>query len=300
MAAPKVAKPILIGYVCGSETKSHLTAREDKLVRFTKIFGFALFGLTMVSNIVIAKDNEKPPLVFAASSLTTVLTEHALNWSETRGLPIPRLSFGASAAMARQIKAGAPAHIFISANPRWVETITNDNRVEDTAAVAINQLVLVGSAMSPAMNYKKKAADEPFEPTEAYFSRLLKGKRLALANPALAPLGAYSLRYLQKTMLWDFLNDKIAYGQNARQTLRLVEQGGLPAFVYRSDAFMNDKVTVLYAVPSELSGSIIYQAALLKTASSTSKAFFHYLQSEEARPTWVTFGFGRNKKIASK
>lgn len=253
-------------------------------------------GLVTLSTIAHTEDNEEPSLVFAASSLTAVLTEHTVMWSETTGFPAPRLSFGASAAMARQIKAGAPTHIFISANPRWVETLSNDNRIENTAEVATNQLVLVNSVMSVV----KKTTEKPFEPTEAYFSLLIKGKRLALANPTLAPLGAYSLRYLQKIMLWDLLSDKVAYGQNARQTLRLAELGGLPAFVYHSDAFMSEKVTTLYAVPSELSGPIVYQAALLKSASTASTAFFHYLQSAEALPTWIAFGFGKNHKIASK
>ena len=261
-------------------------------MRFIKFFSVAVLSLGIFSTCGHSENSEDHPLVFAASSLTAVLTEHAAQWSVSAGSSAPRLSFGASATMARQIGAGAPAHIFISANPVWAKKLSEANLTQDLAAIATNQLVLI----SP----QNRKITQPFKPTMAYFSFLMGGGRLAIANPELAPLGAYTRRYLEKVALWEYLKNKAAYGQNARQTLRLAEQGGLPAFVYRSDAAMNQKVTSLYVVPAELTDPIIYQAALLKNASATSRAFYIYLKSEEAQTTWASFGFGEIQQIASK
>jgi len=249
---------------------------------------WVIFFLAGHTTILCAQDAGKPSIVFAASSLTDVLKEHATNWGKTSNSTKPRFSFGASATMARQIEAGAPAHLFISANPKWSGHLKRQGLAQQLVTIASNQLVLVAPSGTPPPVH--------FEPTQDHFTKLLKGGRLVLANPATAPAGEYALNFLQQSGLWDTLNQHIAYAQNVRQALRLTERGGLPAFVYNSDAKANDAVNIVYVVPEGATAPILYQAALLQNSNDTTAAFLNFLRSTDATPTWKKYGFG---KIAS-
>jgi molybdate transport system substrate-binding protein len=235
-----------------------------------------------------AEDKNERPIVFAASSLTSILPELAQKWSKVSGNPVPRLAFGASATMARQIRAGAPAHLFISANPHWTELLVQEHRVVRIANIASNRLVLVIP--------RGAAGNLAFKPSASGFNLLLKGRRLALADPATAPAGAYARTFLMNATVWRALEGQIAYTQNVRQALLLAERGGLPAFVYNSDAKSSSQVDILYAVPPEMSGTILYQAALLEPANAASEEFLTFLQAKSVVPLWEKYGFS---KIAS-
>ena len=54
--------------------------------------------------------------VFAAASMKTAMDEITARYAEETG-NTARVSFAGSSALARQIQAGAPADVFISANP---------------------------------------------------------------------------------------------------------------------------------------------------------------------------------------
>ncbi len=263
------------------------------IINWRGLILYSLIGLASLSvpTPVFAQSQDhtsKPIIVFAASSLTTALKEHASKWANEQGKPKPRLSFGASASMARQIQAGAPADIYISANPKWTALLETNDTVQKQVDTVSNQLVLVAPIGDKPLL--------PFTADTAGFDRLLQGRRIAVADPRTAPAGAYALNFLQKTGLWESIKNRIAYAHNVRQALRLAEQGGLPAFVYNSDATASRQVEILYQVPKSLSGDILYQTALLKSASQDAANFFGYLQTEAATDIWEKHGF---HKIAS-
>jgi len=231
---------------------------------------------------------EKPLVIFAASSLTDVLAAQASVWIKSAGKQHPKLSFGASATMARQIQMGAPADLYISANPVWMQILTKSGKANKATALISNQLVLVVPIGDKPVN--------AFEPTVASFHELLTGRRLAIADPALAPAGQYAKAYLSGTGLWATLATRLAYAPNVRQALRLAESGGLPAFVYESDALASARVRIVYIVPPMAIPPIVYQAATLKPESPDARAFLAYLASEAAGSLWEKYGF---HKIAS-
>ena len=61
-----------------------------------------------------------PVLVFAAASLKTALDEMTPALERACGVTL-RTSYAASSALARQIEAGAPADLFVSADGDWME-----------------------------------------------------------------------------------------------------------------------------------------------------------------------------------
>src|SRR5579875_259570 len=70
----------------------------------------------------IAAPAGKPPLVLAAASLQESLTAAADAWA-AMGHAKPVVSFAGSSALARQIEAGAPADLFVSADEDWMDAL---------------------------------------------------------------------------------------------------------------------------------------------------------------------------------
>ncbi len=96
-----------------------------------------------------AMAQERGPVVLAAASLQESLTEAADVWA-AKGHPKPILSFAASSALARQILAGAPADLFLSADEEWMDAIAKAGllRAGTRTALLGNRLVLIAPASS--------------------------------------------------------------------------------------------------------------------------------------------------------
>ena len=68
--------------------------------------------------------------VFAAASLKVPLDQAAAAWKAATGNEVV-VSYGASSALAKQIEAGAPADIFLSAATNWMDALDKDKPVQD-------------------------------------------------------------------------------------------------------------------------------------------------------------------------
>ena len=103
------------------------------------------------------------PLVLAAASLQESLNAAADDWAR-RGHRRPVLSFAASASLARQVEAGAPADLFISADEEWMDHVAGQNRlrVGTRADFVTNALALVARGEAPlGIVYATDALAEP-------------------------------------------------------------------------------------------------------------------------------------------
>ncbi|WP_262691023.1 molybdate ABC transporter substrate-binding protein [Kordiimonas aestuarii] len=221
--------------------------------------------------------------VFAAASLTNALPELAQSWADATGYAAPRISFGPSAMMARQVAAGAPAHIMLSANPDWVAFLQARGLLASSPKnVVQNRLVLVQPG-SGAM------ADTAL--TTAQLEQVIGSARFAIADPTIAPAGAYARSYLEHLNLWEKLKPQAAMGTSVRQTLVLVERGGMPGFVYASDARLSSRVDVVGVVPGDNIPPILYAAGRTKKAGRAADSLFIFLVSEQAAQVWKKYGF---------
>ena len=66
--------------------------------------------------------------IFAAASMKNAMDEIAKTYGEETGNSMA-VSLAGSSALARQIQQGAPADIFISANPDWMDRLEQDGLV---------------------------------------------------------------------------------------------------------------------------------------------------------------------------
>jgi molybdate transport system substrate-binding protein len=244
-------------------------------------------ALVWLSVAFPAQAQDRPVLVFAAASLRTALDEAAAAFRRERGQAVA-ISYAASGALARQIEQGAPADIFISADPPWMDYAVERRLVRPETRVDLlgNELVLVAPSGSGASLRLAPGAD---------LAGLVGDGRLAIGEPRSVPAGAYARQALQALGLWAGVESRLAQADNVRAVLALVARGEARAgVVYRTDARAEPGVRVVDAFPAGAHAPIVYPAALT-TASrhEGAPAFLAFLRSAPAQAIFAAQGFTR-------
>lgn len=230
---------------------------------------------------------DKGPLVLAAASLQEGMTAAADAWTAKRHAR-PVLSFAGSSALARQIKAGAPADLFISADEDWMDDVEKAGFVQrgSRADLVGNRLVLIAPADSRLQ--LRIARGMPI-------AKALGNARLSIANPDSVPAGKYGKDALTALGVWSSVADRLARGDNVRSALALVERRETPlGIVYATDARASRLVRVVGVFPSNTHEPIRYPLArLTKSSHPDADAFRRFLLSHEGRAILARYGFTR-------
>src|SRR5882672_4138288 len=222
--------------------------------------------------------------VFAAASLKDALDENVKAYQAKAGDRVV-VSYAASSALAKQIEAGAPADIFISADLDWMDYLEQRRLIRsDTRRNLLrNRLVLIAPADS--------AASVDIAPGFP-LARLLGNGRLAMANPDAVPAGKYGKASLEALGVWKDVQSKVASTENVRAALVLVSRGEAPlGIVYRTDAAVDPKVRVVGVFPESTHPPIIYPIAETAVAKAAAAAFVAWLNRPEARAIFQKYGF---------
>ncbi len=216
--------------------------------------------------------------VFAAASLRTALDEIAAQWRKDTGKSV-RISYAASGPLAKQIEAGAPADIFVSADIAWMDYLAERKLIEPETRRNLlgNALVLVAPADSKAPPIELNAQTD--------FNALLgRDGRLVMGDPKSVPAGDYAQNALTSLGLWDKVKSRLAQTESVRAALVFVARGEAPlGIVYRSDAHAERHVKVLGTFPESSHPPIVYPMAITAgSANPDAKAFYEYLGSTAA------------------
>jgi len=248
------------------------------------MFGKTLLGaclLGLVVHVAAAADM----LAFGAASLKDALDAQVAAFTSVTAEKVV-VSYGASNALAKQIEAGAPADIFISADLDWMDYVDKKGLVTPGTRVDLlrNTLVLV----APATSQSTLKIGPGFDLAAA-----LGTEKLAMANPDSVPAGKYGKAALESLGVWTRVEKQVARAENVRAALVLVARGEAPlGIVYATDALADRGVRIVDAFPAASHPPIVYPAALTTTGKSPgAKAFLDYLQSPAARPVWERYGF---------
>ncbi len=221
--------------------------------------------------------------IFAAASLSDALKTIAKTYEPASGDKL-HYNFAASSALARQIKEGAPADVFFSADEAKMDELAKSNLIAGDTRVSLlsNTLVIVvnaegGATISTADDLTKSGVG-----------------RIALAEPQSVPAGIYAKEYLQKIGLWKKVIDKVVPTENVRACLAAVEAGNADTgIVYKTDALISKKVKVAVEISVTEGPKISYPLAVVKDSKNQEAArkFAAYLASAEAREVFVKYGF---------
>jgi len=232
-----------------------------------------------------AAPGSRAPIVLAAASLQESLDAAADQWAKT-GHPRPVISFAASSTLARQIEAGSPGDLFVSADEEWMDALAAKRLIAPgtRADLVGNRLVVVepaGRRTAVPLNGGRLA-------------RLLGAGPLAMADPDSVPAGKYGKAALTKLGAWDAVSSHVVRAENVRAALALVERGAAPfGIVYLTDAKASSKVRVAGMFPAASHPPIVYPIARIAISTNPeAERFRRYLLSAQGRAIFARFGFG--------
>ncbi len=244
-----------------------------------------LAAFLTIATIGTASAQPRDILVFAAASLKNALDDIAAAYRRDTGTGAVA-SYAASSALARQIEAGAPADIFISADSEWMDYVEQRRLIRTATRGDLlgNRLVLI----APSSSRVDLAIGPGFGLAAA-----LGRERLAMADPDYVPAGKYSRAALERFGVWDSVAARVARAENVRVALLLVARGEAPlGIVYRTDAAAESQVRVVGLFPENAHPAIVYPIALVADSVHSGAArFAAHLRAPAARPMWTKHGF---------
>ncbi len=243
---------------------------------------FARLTATLLLTCAPLTVHSEEVIVFAAASMTNAMAEIEQAFETDTGHDLI-VSLAGSSALARQIQQGAPADVFISANPDWMDVLENDGLLAQDSRFDLlnNTLVLIAHGQDAT----------PMEISD--LPEALGKDRLAMALVDAVPAGIYGKSALEALGLWDQLSPLVAQADNVRAALSLVALGETPfGIVYATDAVAEDDVRVVATFPADTHPPIVYPAAAIAEHNDeATQAFLDYLLSGAARAAFERQGF---------
>ena len=208
-------------------------------------------ALALVALLAGCADRAPGVVVFAAASAADV-AQDAADRATTAETPVV-VSAAASSTLARQIAAGAPADVFVSADGAWIDWLVDEGvDVRARTALARGRLVVVGPAGGRAAATLREA--------------LGGAGRIALGDPEHVPAGVYARDALRRAGLWASVQGRVVPQADARAALAAVETGAAEvAVVYASDALASRRVSTRFAIDPAGSRGIEYEAVLVRS-----------------------------------
>ena len=223
--------------------------------------------------------------VFAAASLKEAMDEQGRQFGAATGDKVI-VSYGASNALAKQIEAGAPADLFISADFDWMDYLDQRHLIAPGTRVELLHNALV--PIAPATSNTSLKIGPNFALAAA-----LGTDKLAMANLDSVPAGKYGKAALEKLGVWPAVMNNVARAETVRAALARVSRGEAPlGIVYRTDALADKGVRIVDTFPADSYPAIVYPAARVAGAKSTAAgSLLDYLRSAPGRAVWEKHGF---------
>jgi molybdate transport system substrate-binding protein len=243
-----------------------------------------VLGLALLSGAVPAAAG--PSLtVSAAISMKDAVTEVGRGFATARPGVTVLYNWGSSGELQKQIEAGAPVDVFISAAQFQMDEL--DRRglvVPATRRVFARNLLTVIKPADSRVDLAKAA-----DLAEARITRIVIG------NPRTVPAGQYAEESLRALGLWDRVRAKLIFAENVRQALDYVARGEVDAgFVYTTDAAARGPaVREAFRPAEDTYRPIVYPAAVVAATRepALAGAFVELLASPEGRAILARLGF---------
>ncbi|PVB60049.1 molybdate ABC transporter substrate-binding protein [Labrenzia sp. 011] len=251
------------------------------------MFQRLFFILCLFVVMVLPAAAQTPLTVFAAASMREAMEGIAAAFEEETGTDVV-FSFAGTGTLARQVEAGAPADLFVSADAAWMDYVRDRDavRADTILEFASNALVLVGPENSQAVTL-----------TPDGLRAALGSGRLAIADPETVPAGRYGKAALEYLGLWASVSARLAPMENVRIALASAARGDTPlALVYRTDALVEPAVVIAATLPGDSHPPIRYLAALTSAHTHpAAPAFLKYLAGARAQEILRSLGFVTDK-----
>jgi molybdate transport system substrate-binding protein len=223
-------------------------------------------------------------IFFTAASTADAVNEIATAYRRRASVHVTPV-LAASGTLARQIANGAPADIFLSANPKWMEWLATRGLLAPGSRMDLltNTLVLI-----------QPLDEKSTLPLKQGFVGKLGDGRLAIGDPAYVPAGDYARAALRSLGLWQALAPRVARLPSARHVLAMIGRGeAKTGIVYASDAKASRRVRIADRFPTGAHPSIRYPLALLAGRDTPrARGLLAFLTSAEGCKIFARHGFG--------
>jgi molybdate transport system substrate-binding protein len=196
-------------------------------------------------------------------------------------------NFGASGNLQKQIEAGAPVDVFISASQRQIDELEQQQllRPGSRRVFARNALALI---------VPRDSRLDLRTPADLLRPQV---QRVVIGNPKTVPAGQYAEESLRMLGLREGLTSKLVFAENVRQALEYVARGEVDAgFVYTTDAALRaDKVEEAGRPPQESHAPVTYPGAIVASSKqpALAQAFLDLLSSPAGQQVLARYGFQR-------
>ncbi len=228
-----------------------------------------------------AQSEPKALTVFAASDLGPALERLVPLFEKTANAKVTMV-LGSSGTMAQQIRNGAPADVFFSANERFIDDLAGDTAILPNTRVryARGRIVTVTLKANAERISSLRDLAEP------------RVRRVAIANPGHAPYGEAARQALEATGLWKVVEPKLVYAENVQQTIQFVRSGSADAAIAaRSIVELPDLAWTL--IDADLHAPITQMAAVVSRTKdrALASAFLTFINGQQGRAVLAQFGF---------
>lgn len=237
--------------------------------------GFVLAGLSTFAGSTVAAREVPCFTIFAASSLALVVDPLTASFSAHQDCT-PVISYAASSTLARQIAAGAPADLFLSADEEWIIWLRRE------AGLSSEPVVFAGNTLVIAL-----PPDRVLSPDE--LRAAMKKGRIATGDPDHVPLGRYVQSALEREGRWNDVAANILPFESAGAATRAVSQGLADVgILYETDA-LSAGLSIVGRLADPVPPIAYYALAL--RASPDTEAFLAHLTGPETSSILKKFGF---------
>ncbi len=196
-----------------------------------------------------------------------------------------RYNFGSSGELQKQIEAGAPIDLFVSAAPRQMDELERKGLIVPATRRVFARNVL--TVVKPIDS--KTDIGKPADLLDARITKVVVG------NPKTVPVGQYAEESLRALGLWDRLQPKLVFSENVRQALDYVARGEVDAgFVYTTDAATRPRqVKEAFRPAEDTYQPVLYPVAVVAGARQPAIArdFLELLMSLDGQAVLGRLGF---------
>lgn len=246
-----------------------------------------LLGMAQLS---CSSGEQAPFTVGAAASATDALGEAVARWNASpkarRGA---RASFAASSTVARQLEAGAPFEVVVSADRAWIERLESADLVDPASVtvLASNALVLVARAEDAGLLAPLGPAPVRAGTT---LPASLAGARWCTGDPEHVPAGSFAREALRALGWWGTVEPALVAVRDVRAAVRLVELGEVDLCVaYATDVHGRDLASV--PLDGALHRPVQLVAAAAADAGDEAREFLAALSGTGASAFGADMGF---------
>ncbi|MGM0784095.1 MAG: molybdate ABC transporter substrate-binding protein [Pseudomonadota bacterium] len=251
------------------------------------------WGLALSLLLLTGTVQAGAPTVAAASDLQFALTEAAERFTADTGREV-RLNFGSSGNFRRQIRQGAPFELYLSADEAYVLALHEEGHTVDEGVIyAEGRLVWLQRAGQGDL----PQSEAPLAVVRRAIERHAAGEgrpRLALANPDHAPYGVAAKQALEHAGLWEASAPLRVLGENVSQAAQFAlagdARGGLVAYSLALAPTVAERSEHVL-IPADWHAPLVQRMALIEGAGETARAFYAWLQEQEAQVILARYGF---------